>query len=220
MADTTLLQIVNNVQKELRLPQTGSAQFTTAAHSLLITSFVNKIIREFVCKGSLWDALKVYTNINTEAGTALLPLTLPDQTGTPDDSTPELDTISALYIPGSKPLVKKNDGFFLDYQRTHPLEHQPLIYRIRTKTPTTWTIEVCPTPDQVYQINEEIYRRHPILSAAADIPLVDPDVVLAGTLWWAKAQQGEDAGAEFNAFQMALSLASQEEGNMGDIETV
>jgi hypothetical protein len=213
MAERTALQIVNEVQKRLRLPQTPQADFATNGHSVLLLSFLNMVMRD-IMGDYVWDELKVYDHFHTVDGTATYTVTL---SGSP---TPELDQLLNLQISTSDPLVKYEDEDFRSYARANTSEGQPLIYRIRSRTETTVTIELCPTPDAAYQVDIEALRKQPKLVEHGDTPLLDTDLVVEGLFWYAKQEQGEEVAEELEIFKLKLASLSSNAGSSGDVEAI
>ncbi len=207
----TAMQIVNAVQRELRLPVSASIN---EAHAQLILSFANKVMLDILTEDISWDALKVSCSFMTVAGMpfyAIRPV-----------NTKSVDVIKRLQIGTSEPLEKKSDDSFREYQRQHTTAAQPLVYRIYARAGGALIVEVCPTPDAAYRIDAEVLQKPEKLVNTDDIPLLDVDTILVGTTAMAKAEQGTPSQADQSTFQAKLALqgSTNDESNWGDVEPV
>lgn len=210
----TALEIIQEVQKRLGMPQ--SAALTTT-HAKQILGFVNTVQRDMMCEGYVWDELKNYNSFNTADNTAVYAITA---TGY------EIDVLRNLQIGTSQPLKKfNNDEDFLEYKRqVSGSKGQPLAYRLRTRSTSAGTVsvEVAPTPDAVYAVDWELLIKPLKLVNSSDVPLLDSDCIVLGALFMARRQLGEDFSADLGAFQAKLSLfgGSQAGSDFGDVEAV
>lgn len=207
----TALQIINEVQQGLRLPQDGAIN---RPHAQLILSFVNKTM-DLMKEAGVWDELKAAISLYTADGVSLYYVNPPN--------TESVDIIRSLRIGDSPPLVKASDTEFRELQRIHSgAKQQPLYYRHYGRAGRWLIIEVCPTPDQAYRLQGEILQRQEKLAAADDVPLLDADTIVMGALALAKAEQGSDSTNESAVFQAKITLQSgtEAESNWGDVEPV
>jgi len=203
----TVLQIIQEVQRRLRLPV---SQSLTDAHSQLLLSFINTVQRDFMQEDVVWDECKVYDSFNTVAGLATYTLTI---------SGAEIDAIRHLQIENYAPIGKFSDDDFREYKRSNTGQGQPLVFRIYSRSGGDIIIELCPAPDKAYSVSCELLKKPPRLTGQNETPLLDSDTVIAGVLMLAS---GEQEGKEPDSFQAKLSLQgdTQGESNWGDAEAV
>lgn len=203
----TILEIINEVQQQLRLPQSLNLD---AAHAKLLLSYANEIQRTYMAPGFIWDQLKVYGTMPTVAGTSLYDVQLVNGQ--------ELDVIRNLQIPGSDLLIKLTDDDFRAYKTANTGHGQPMAYRIYGKSADgVVTIEVAPTPDAIYNIGWECLRKPARLTLAADVPELDQDTLKLGIKWMVIKGQGRDASGELDAFLARLN-GNHGAGEFGDID--
>lgn len=205
----TVLELVNEVQRQLRLPI--SPDVVTDAHARLLVSYANEVQRAYMEEFGVWDELKVYGSFNTVAGTSQYEITLPD-----DD---ELDVIRYMGIEGSE-IVKKDDARFRALKYSNQSRQQPQAYRHLSKEDGQLTIEVTPVPDAIYTIDFEALKKPKRLSSNADVISLDPDTVILGVKFIARYDQGEDYDMASKMFISKLSSqgVSQGESNNGDVD--
>lgn len=207
----TALQIINEVQQGLRLPQDGAIN---RPHAQLILSFANKTL-DLMKEAGVWDELKVSLSLYTADGVSLYYVNPPN--------TESVDIVRSIRIGDSPPLVKRSDAEFRELQRVYSgTKQQPLYYRHYGRAGRWLIIEVGPTPDQAYRLQGEILQRQERLLAAADVPLLDADTIVMGALALAKAEQGSDNADEAALFQAKITLqtGTETESNWGDVEPV
>lgn len=204
------LSMVNRVQRELRLPLSTAI---TDSHAQLILSYLNKVQRKLMTKAAVWDELKVYGDFATAAGTA---------TYTTSSASGDIDVIRNLQIGNDDPLALRSDGDFREYKRNNTSQAQPVIYRHYARSGGSMVIEVAPVPDAIYTIDTEVLVKPPELVNSTDVPLLDAEIIVLGGIALALDDQGEDNQTELAAFQSALGLHSETEGdsNWGDVEAV
>ena len=206
----TALQIVNTVQKKLRLPQTASGSFATDPHAQLILSFANQAMMDMITDAFEWDEMKLAGAFGTRDGIAVY--TIYPVNGA------SIGGISRLQIGGDDPFDLLNDSDFRNMKNIYTVGSTPLFYRIYARAGNALVIEILPVPDAVYVVEFEGMQRPDELSAYTDIPLLDPDTIIAGALMLARKDQGEDYTLEMGAFQAKLSLKGrQTEAAWGDV---
>lgn len=208
----TVLEIINEVQRRLRLPQSTAI---SDAHAQLLLSYLNEVQRDYMMESVVWDELKTYGNFNTTAGTNIYTISI---TG-----GGEIEIIRSLRIGTNTPLEKfDNDEEFREYKRVYTAQAQPLMWRVYSRSGGNIIIEVCPTPDAVYQVDAEVVKKPPKLSLATDTPLLDSDTVILGITMLARKEMGLDAQGDLASFQAKLGLQSENQGesNFGDVEAV
>ena len=205
----TAIEIIRQVQRELRLPESNSVSET---HAKLILDFLNKVQRSLMMEAAVWDELKVYGYFNTQAGQPNYTISIL--------SGGEIDVIRNLQISGAS-LIKKSDEEFRELKRLYTYG-EPKYYRHFGKEGGDIIIEVLPVPDDIYQIDTEVLIKPPKLVNDNDIPLLDHDTIILGAIMLAKREQGEDYSAELAAFQAKLGMQadSQGESNWADVEAV
>ncbi|MCL5238643.1 MAG: hypothetical protein M1353_12530 [Nitrospirae bacterium] len=207
----TAFQIINAVQRELRLPLSASIN---EAHAQLILSFINKVMLDIIGEDISWDALKVSCSFRTVEGIRFYTIR--------PVNTVSVDVVKRLQIGNDEPLDKKGDDSFREFQRVHTTAAQPLVYRIYARAGGSLVIEVCPTPDKAYQIDAEVLQKPEKLVNTDDVPLLDVDTIFVGTIAMAKSEQGTPSPADQSTFQAKLALqgSTNDEANWGDVEAV
>lgn len=208
----TAMEIIHAVQTQLRLPKSAGM---TDSHAALLLSFANKVQRDFMTEKTVWDALKVYSMFDTDAGTALCTISA---TG-----GRELDVIRSLQI-GSSPLSKITDSDFRAMKRgSQSAQGQPRWYRNYSRQSAgSVVVELLPEPDSAYPVSVEMTIKPPYLVQGSDVPLLDSDTIIAGVLMLAREEQGDDFQAAMALFQVKLGLHSETHGesNWGDVVAV
>jgi len=207
----TALQIVNEVQKQLRLPQ---SDIITRPHAQLILSFVNDVMLNYMMEAAVFDELKVRGSIALKQGISVYQLWPVNVAG--------VDVVRSLQIGRYEPLRKLSDEDFREYRRLVTTEGRPLAYRYYGRAGGALIIEVAPTPDSTYEMEYEVLQRPVKLVDAADVPLLDVDTIIAGTVLLAKIDMGVASQADMAEFQMKLGSQVETHGetNFGDVEVV
>lgn len=205
----TALQIINEVQRQLRLPQ---SPLVTDPHAQLLLSFINEVMLDYMMEYIAWDELKVVGAFAVAAGVPVCRIA-PINRG-------KVDVIRNLQIGTAGPLVKLNDEQFRAYRRGNPGQGQPIYYRQYGRAAGALIIELAPVPDAAYQIDYEILHKPEKLSGKDDVPILDQDTIILGVKYLAKKDQGDDVTGELAAFQAKLGLqgGTQGESNSGDVD--
>lgn len=201
------LQIVQEIQKRLRMPQSAAL---TERHAVLLLSFVNSVLVNGPGEGYVWDELKWFTAVPTVVGQVTYRI---------ERSGYELDVLRDLRIGTNPPLSLLSDDLFREYKRLHTSQGQPKAWRHYSADTGTITIEVAPPPDAVYSIDVEALVKPKRLVNASDVPLIDPEILILGGLTLAKEDQGEDytlAGQEYGS--KLAQAATRNESNWGDVD--
>lgn len=206
----TVLEIINNVQREMRLPQTGEVSFPTSAHAQLLLSFINKTM-DLMMEHSPSASLKVSGSFQTMAGISYYPIS-------PVNFPSGLDTLSRLQIGTYEPLLKMDDDQISDYRRNATAQGQPRYYRIYNRQGGTLIVDLADTPDASYTVDFSGLLRVSKLTAHTDIPPLDADTIQLGVLWMAKEDQGEEFQTDIAAFQAKISLHNPGGGAAGDVD--
>jgi hypothetical protein len=191
----TVLQIINEVQKSFRLPQ---STLITDAHAALLLGFANEVQLDYVAEFCQWEEAKVRAAFNTVAGRSVYSICpLQDLC---------IDTIAEMRIGTSDPLTKPPVNQFRQSVRTITDYSQPTSYGHFGRSGTALLVELNPTPDSVYRINADLLIKPQRMVLADDIPLLDQDIITLGVKLLCRKDQGEDIAAELAAFQAKLSL--------------
>lgn len=206
----TVLEIINNVQRGLRLPQTGEVAFSTSAHAQLLLGFLNKI-SDLIMEHSPAAELKVSGSFQIVAGMPYYPISLVNFPS-------GIDVINRLQIGIYEPLVPICDEQMSEYRRSVTEQGQPLYYRPYSRQGGTMIVEVAPTPDKTYTVSFNGFLRVSRLTASTDIPVLDPDTIELGMLFLAKEDQGEEFQTDLAAFQAKNSLHNPNGGVAGDVD--
>lgn len=207
----TVMEIINEAQKLVRLPQSAAV---TDPHAKMCLSWINDVQRNYMTEDAEWDALKVYTTLNTVVGTATYAISI---------ASTEIDVLKNLQTGTSDPLEPLDDEVFRSYKRSHTSAGEPKVYRIRSRDAAgSVTVELCPTPDAVYTYDIEAFKKPVKVTAAADVPELDADTVLLGLIMLIQKDKGLDYTGEAAAFKMKMGGRSLSEGdsNFGDVEGV
>lgn len=208
----TALQMVNRVQRKMRLPLSAAV---TAYHAALILEDINTVQRDLMLDGYVWDELKLLGYFETDATNYIY--TLSGSTGQ------DVDVIRNMEIAGYDPLVKLPDEIFRQMKRSlGTTKNRPLYYRHHSRSDGDLRIELSPTPDAIYQIDTEILMKPSILTADSDLIILDSDAVFLGTLMLARKEQGQDIVTDLAVFQSKLAMlsGSNNDSNLGDVECV
>ncbi len=201
------LEIVNAIQRRLRMPLSATIAET---HAALILSFVNSVLTNGPGEGYVWDALKWTTIVPTSATIATYQVARNGY---------EVDVLRNLQIGTNRPLTLLADPVFRDYKRQNTQQAMPLYYRHIGESGGAISIEVAPTPDAVYNIDVETLLKAKRLTAATDIPMIDAELLILGGLVLAKEDQGDDYRLAAEEFGTKLGNAgSRNESNWGDVD--
>lgn len=207
----TVIQIINSVQRLMRLPLSAEV---TEPHAAFLLERLN-LIQGLVADAYLWDDLKVFGSFDT----------LPDEPPTyavTSNETGDLDTITRLYIPGYDDLIEVTDGRFNELKLTYTEAGRPLFFRIYARAGWEIIVELLPTPDDAYQISTEARIKPTRLTEKSDVSLLDPYILTQGLLMFAKEEQGDPATLDSDAFKAMMMNAGAEQAgsSWGDAEAV
>lgn len=206
----TALEMINLVQRELRLP---TSKLISDPHAQLLLRFINRVQRDLMMEGVVWDECKVYGSFSTQEGTNLYTINL--------GTDVEIDIIRVLKIGGTT-LYKYSDDEFREYKRKNAQPGQPKLYRIYSRSGGTITVELAVTPDQGYSVEYEVLKKPQKLINADDVPVLDSDTIVAGVVMMARKEQGDDYEGDIAAFRAKLGLQGENQGesNWGDVELI
>lgn len=199
----TALQIVNEVQKALRLPQ---STLITEAHAQLVLSFLNEM-QEIIMEAARWPELDLKGGIVLKDGFDIFRLY--------PTNTASVDIVKRLQIGNSAPLTLVSDEDFREAKRlVYTTDSQPMVYRIYSRAGGVLYIQVAAVPDQDYTVDFEALQKPERLINATDVPILDASTLILGGIAKAKDEQGTGDGLSLEAFKAKLSGQS---GNQGDI---
>lgn len=208
----TALEIVNEVQKELRLPQSS---LITEAHAQLMLSFANKVIQGPMMEAPDWPELILRGRLMLKQGVTMYTIR-PVNGGT-------VDFIETITPVGYEPLIKRQDGDFRVRKRGNDVsgQNQPTDYRIYSRAGGNLIFEITPAPDQNYEATYEARQQPGRLLAATDYSPLNDDLIIMGTLAVARTEAGQDSGLDNQAFAGKLEgqIDNQTEPNWGDANT-
>lgn len=191
----TILQMINEVQCNLRLPQSTAI---TDAHAALLLGFANEVQQDYMAEFCQWEETKVRAVFNTVSGRSVYSI-YPLQNLC-------LDTITEMRIGTGEPLSKPPIEQFRQSVRTITDYSQPTSYGHFGRAGAAILIELNPTPDAVYRINMDLIIKPAKLVLADDVPLLDQDIIMLGMKLLCRKDQGEDFQGELAAFQSKLVL--------------
>jgi hypothetical protein len=202
--ELTALEIVNEVQRDLRLPQ--SVDFTSA-HARLILSYANRVQRDTMAPFCNWLELKVYRTFQTAVGVSIYKLT-----------KDELTALSYIGMNGKEFTRCKTDEIFRAAQST--INGVPESYRQRSYNPATGQIELqftCPA-DAIYTVDYEGYAKPPVMEVEGDYPMLNPESIVIGTILIAKGKQGQDVELDLEMWRNNFSLLVADSNQGGDVD--
>ena len=206
----SVLQIINEVQGQLRLPKSS---LISEAHAQLLLSFINEVQTDYMMEIGTWDNLKIRGAFTVNAGISIYTIN-------PVNSV-RADQLNTLQIGTGDPIEQLNDTKFKQYQvLQNGVPGQPTRYRLYGRSGGGLIIEVTPEPDQTYTVDYELVQKPIRLTSATDVPILDQDTIILGVKYLAKKDQGDDFGAELGSFQakLALQSGSQVDSSWGDVE--
>ncbi len=206
----TALQLVNDIQQELRLPK--SADFT-APHAKSVLAQLNKAI-QVMNESDGWPEMNVKGSFMTKVGVSVYSLR-------PINAS-YVDILKRMQIGTNVPLAKRTDGNFKTLQKMNTAPAQPTDYRIFGRAGGVLIVELTPAPDIAYQVDFELLMRNELLAAVTDIPLLDTNAIYIGGLAFTKKDQGSWYQDDMALFQNLVSAHAdnQSEPNWGDAETI
>ncbi len=191
----TALQIINEVQASLRLPQ---STLITDAHASLLLGFANEVQLNYMAEACQWEETKTRASFDVVQGRSVYSV-CPLQ-------GLSLDNISSMRIGTADQLTKPSTEQFRISIRTATDQGQPIAYNHFGRAGSALLIEFYPTPDTTYRIDADLLLKPVKLFAADDVPLLDQDIIILGMKLLCRKDQGEDYQGELAAFQGKLSL--------------
>ena len=196
----TVLQIVNAVQTELRMPNSAAI---TDMLSRLILAKMNTVLTVLLPENNVFDHLKVQGSFTINSSRPFYRVN--------PVNVDFVDSISFLRKPDLTYINPANDDIHFrqmaDAHNASLTYAAPVWYRISQRDHGFPIVEFTPAPDQAYIVSYEVLKAAKELTAATDYVPV-PDVIKAGALMLMKLEMGRDATADQAIYEKALSRAS------------
>jgi hypothetical protein len=201
----TVLQIINAVQTELRMPNSAAI---TDMLSRLILAKMNTVLTILLPENNVFDHLKVQGSFTINSSRPFYRVN--------PVNVDFVDSITFLRKPDLT-YVKQADSdiHFREMADSHNASltyAAPVFYRISQRDHGFPIVEFTPAPDQAYIIAYEVLKAAKELTAATDYVPV-PDVIKAGALMLMKQEMGRDATADQAIYSKALERASTTSAN-------
>lgn len=208
----TVLQVINDIQLQLRLPQSSAL---TDKFAQIILANMNKVLLDLLPEKQIFDHLKVQGSFTINSARPFYRLSPVNVT--------DIDRITFLRRPDLTFISKAADDIAFrtkaDSYNASLTYNEPELYRIAQRDAGLPILEFTPAPDIAYIVSYEVLKQAKELTAVGDyVPL--PRVITAGALMLTKQGQGRDASAEAAIYEAALSNAVSSGANthMGDFE--
>ncbi len=208
----TVLQVINAVQLELRLPQSSAL---TDKFAQIILANMNKVLLDLLPEKQIFDHLKVQGSFTINSARPLYRLS-PVNVDT-------VESITFLRRPDMTYITRAKDDITFrtaaDSYNASLTYSSPEWYRIAQRDHGLPILEFTPAPDVAYIVSYEVLKQAKELTAVTDyVPL--PRVIQAGALMLTKQSQNRDASAEAALYEATLSHAETVGANtfMGDFE--
>jgi hypothetical protein len=208
----TVLQVINDVQLELRMPLSSAL---TDNFAKIILAKMNTVLMEILPERNIFDHLKVQ-------GSFVIGSTRPFYRLSPTN-VDSVETITFLRLPNMDYIDRAKDDMefrtVADTSNASLTYGDPTLYRISQRDGGFPIIEFTPQPDVTKIISYEIIKGAKELTLATEYaPL--PRVLKAGAHFLMLKSQGRDADVEGDIFERALGRAATVGANthMGDIE--
>lgn len=214
--ELTALQIVNEVQRDLRLPQ--SVDFNSA-HAKLILSYVNRVQMDIMTPACAWRELQGFAtsqtilNADVQSLTTMMNVTIPSAM-----TFDKLSTINYMGIDTEEILLTSDASQFRKFKTTTP--GKPTHYRVRTYNSATDVLTVeynCPC-DAAYTLTLEGSVKPPLLVLETDVPLLPAETIVIGTILLAKTKQGQDVTFDIAIWKDNFSQISGNNNPGGDMD--
>lgn len=208
----TVLQIINAVQLELRMPQSASLADSFAN---IILAKMNTVLTVMLPERNIFDHLKVqgsFTINSTRPLYRIAPV-----------NVDFLDTITFLRLPNLRYISKASGDVEFrsaaDNANASLTYAEPDLYRIAQRDYGLPVVEFTPQPDQAYIISYEGLKADKELTAVGEY-VPKPEVIKAGALMLMRQDMGRDISVDAKVFEMAIDRCATvgANTNMGDIE--
>lgn len=208
----TVLQIINAVQLELRLPQSAAL---TDNFARIILAKMNTVLTEILPDRNIFDHLKVQGSFTINSAKPFYRLNPINVDG--------IESITYLRRPDLQFILKAQSDvafkFSADSASRSLSFAPPEIYRIYQRDGEFPILEFAPPPDQSYIVSYEVIKKVKELTSVGDF-VPNPSAVKAGAHWLMLKSQGRDATTEQGIFEMALDRCATSGANtyLGDVQ--
>ena len=208
----TVLQVINAIQLELRLPQSTTL---TDKFAQIVLANMNKVLLDLLPEKQIFDHLKVQGSFTINSARPLYRLA-PVNVDT-------VESITFLRRPDMTYIVKAKDDITFrtaaDSYNASLTYSSPEWYRIAQRDSGFPILEFTPAPDASYIVSYEVLKQSKEMTTLTEyVPL--HRVIQAGALMLTKQGQNRDASAEAALYEATLSHAETVGANthMGDFE--
>lgn len=207
MANTTLIQLVNRMQRRLRESQTVNVN--TTSYGSLLADFVNEAKRE-VEDAWNWNALRTTITVNTVLGTSAYVLTGAGKRFRILDVFDDTNNTQLLPIWGTEQSKNFNGT---------PEQNTPVWYSFNGDSNGDPIVDFYPIPNGIYSVNFNIVvPQNDLVNNTDELQVPDYPVFLSAMMK-ALEERGEDATTQYaritTDYQKALSDAiAQDEARM------
>ena len=208
----TVLQIINAVQLELRLPQSAAL---TDNFARIILAKMNTVLTEILPDRNIFDHLKVQGSFTINIAKPFYRLNPINVDGIESITylrRPDLHFIEKAESDVSFKRISDSANMSLNYA-------PPEYYRLYQRDGEFPILEFAPPPDQSYIVSYEVIKKVKELTAVGDF-VPNPSAVKAGAHWLMLKSQGRDAATEQGIFEMALDRCATSGANtyLGDVQ--
>jgi len=196
----TVLNIINAVQTELRMPNSAAITDTL---SRLILAKMNTVLTVLLPQNNVFSHLKVQGSFTINSSRPFYRVN--------PVNVDFVDSITFLRKPDLSYINEANDDIHFrqmaDAHNASLTYAAPVWYRISQRDHGFPIVEFTPAPDQAYIVSYEVLKAAKELTAATDyVPM--PDVIKAGALMLMKKDMGRDATTDEGIYAVAMERAS------------
>lgn len=207
----TVLEVVNSVQTELRLPSSATILDSMAK---IILAKMNTILMVTLPDSNIFDHLKVEGSFTISSGRTIYRVS-PINVDT-------MDRVTVLKDSDGKVIPQFDDENFKALAQgyiTSAVTGKPAGWRIANRDYGFPIIEFAPAPDATYAVSFEGVKAPKELTAATDY-VINPLVIKNGALMMVKLELGRDASVDAGVLGTAIDRAGSAESNTvsGDFE--
>ena len=208
----TVLEVINAIQLELRMPLSSAL---TDNFAKIILAKMNTILLTILPDRNIFDHLKVQGSFTINSSRPFYRLS--------PVNVEQVDTIKFLRKPDLSYIEKANDDIHFrtiaDSYNASLSYAAPELYRIAQRDYGYPILEFTPAPDQAYIVSYEVLKAAKKMTTAAEY-VPKPDAIKAGAHWLMLKSQGRDATVEQAMFEMALERCATvgANTNFGDFE--
>lgn len=193
----TYLEIVNKVLVRLREDEVTSVNQTT--YSKLIGSLVNATKRDIENAWN-WHCLRETLTVTTSSGLFNYVLTDFGTTSRVLHVYNDTDDVEMYY--------RSSKWFDHQFRMTDtPQNDSPMYYSWNGTSSGDIQVDVYPIPDGTYNLRFNIVKQQDDLDASTDVPLIDQNLLIEGTLARAISERGEDGGGQDQMMRFRNMLA-------------